>query len=104
MKAEAEVISEEADEVVVETAAAEENYREKLMPVNVTSDTKQSDTKPEAESAAAEVAAVKEMVASMLPKAVKTPEEQKKADELAKQAAFRAALAAATHPNRPFFR
>ena len=99
MKAEAEVISEEADEVVVETAAAEENYREKLMPVNVT-----SDTKPEAESAAAEVAAVKEMVASMLPKAVKTPEEQKKADELAKQAAFRAALAAATHPNRPFFR
>ena len=34
----------------------------------------------------------------------KTPEEQKKADEMAKQAAFKAALAAATHPNRHFIR
>ena len=58
----------------------------------------------DAKSAAAEVTAVKELVASILPKTVKTPEEQKKADEMAKQAAFKAALAAATHPNRHFIR
>ena len=63
-----------------------------------------AEKKPEQATETVTSAAAREQVASVLPKAVKTPEEQKEADDLAKQAAFRAALAAATHPNRHFIR
>ena len=57
----------------------------------------------DAESAAAEVAAVKELVASILPKTVKTPEEQKKADEMAKQAAFKGSSCCSNASEQAFY-
>ena len=95
----AEEFVEEQEAAITETEVQETASGEETKTEVVT-----TDTKHEADSAAAEVAAVKELVASILPKTVKTPEEQKKADEMAKQAAFKAALAAATHPNRHFIR
>ena len=95
----AEEYVEEQEAAITETEVQETASGEEMKTEVVT-----TDTKHEADSAAAEVAAVKELVASILPKTVKTPEEQKKADEMAKQAAFKAALAAATHPNRHFIR